>query len=189
MGLEVQNYPDGLHFGQRELSAYQKGVGAVKIPGQSAVYGDISLMTILDELTAPSIFIGGPESGVKRNVEGRWGTAPKVGDLFCIGGATTGQSCNWKIQDISDRYRNSAGGLYTSVTRGYRYNRCADRGDSGGPVFTIRPETGNVVAKGVISGGSIDLATKRPPTNDCLIWFTDIRNVVKAFGGDITKRN
>ncbi|MGI5489349.1 hypothetical protein [Microtetraspora malaysiensis] len=62
-------------------------------------------------------------------------------------------------------------------------------GDSGGPVFTIRPETGNVIAKGIISGGSIDRETEKRPTNNCRIWFTDIRNVVKAFGGDITKRN
>ncbi len=161
----------------------------MKLPGQPTTYGDAAQLILLnDHVNAPSIFVGGPESTTKRSVAGRWSRRALDGDLYCSGGAVTGQSCNWKVSGLGWRVEDSETHEITRWThRGLRATRCLKHGDSGGPVYTIRREDGYVTAKGILAWGGFN-KDGSVPTSDCEQGFTDIHDVVLAFGDRIAKR-
>ncbi|MEU4550385.1 DNRLRE domain-containing protein [Nonomuraea dietziae] len=168
-------------------STWLLGVGSAKMAGQPTFYGDGAHL-ILAKPSTGSIFVGGRDSTMKRSVAGRWPRRAVEGDLYCVGGAETGQSCNWKVTDLGWKVEYREGTILRWGHRGVRSNRCTARGDSGGPVYTIRPENGYVVAKGIHSG-STNNVDGTPRTSDCVEFFTDIWDVSLAFGDRITKRN
>lgn len=170
-------------------STWVDGVGSVKLPGQPTTYGDAAQLILLNgHVNAPSIFVGGPDSTTRRSVAGRWSRRAQDGDLYCAGGAVTGQSCNWKVSGLGWKTENTNGEVTKWTHRGLRANRCNQRGDSGGPVYTIRAGDGYVTAKGIISWAGFN-ENGSVPTSNCEHGFTEIHDVVLAFGDRIAKRN
>ncbi|MFI7143449.1 hypothetical protein ACIBO2_00925 [Nonomuraea sp. NPDC050022] len=169
-----------------EDSNWDTRVGTVKLPGQSTYYGDVARLHV-DYRSTASIFVGPAGSSDKRSVAGRWSRRAQDGDLYCVGGVNSGQTCNWKVAGIGWKIKN---GTKTTrwVQRGTRANRCTKRGDSGAPVYTIRSSDGYVVAKG-IHHGSLKNEDGTDMTENCEAYFTDIHDVGLAFGDRIMKRN
>ncbi|MFI9433084.1 MULTISPECIES: DNRLRE domain-containing protein [Streptosporangium] len=180
----------GTSIGLRVHSTWIDGKGTEKLAGQSTYYGDTSAIGIIMRKPTASIFVGGVTSTAKRSVAGRWSRRAIVGDQYCVGGKSTGQTCRWKVTDLGWKvdYNKQNGGAFAGtarwVHRGTRAGTCTRGGDSGGPVYTIRPEDGYVVAKGIHSG-SDDVGAS---SSECVEFFTDIHDVIKAYGGDIMKR-
>ncbi|MEV0632137.1 DNRLRE domain-containing protein [Nonomuraea wenchangensis] len=169
-------------------STWMDGTGSVKLPGQPTTYGDSAQAVLIgSHKNAPSIFVGSSTSGTRRSVAGRWSRRAQDGDLYCSGGARTGQSCNWKVAGIGWRITNDEGEVTKWTQRGVRGNRCLQKGDSGGPVYTIRSGDGYVTAKGILSWAAF-MPDGSVPGTDCEAGFTDIHDVVLAFGDRIAKR-
>ncbi|MEW1845929.1 DNRLRE domain-containing protein [Nonomuraea angiospora] len=169
-------------------STWVDGVGSVKLPGQPTTYGDSAQALLVgSHKNAPSIFVGSETSGQKRSVAGRWSRRAQDGDLYCSGGAVTDQSCNWKVSGLGWRVTTDEGEVFKWTHRGVRANRCIKKGDSGGPVYTIRSSDGYVTAKGILAWAGF-LPDGSVPTTDCEAGFTDIHDVVLAFGDRIAKR-
>ncbi|MBB4942786.1 hypothetical protein FHR32_007186 [Streptosporangium album] len=175
-----------MHIGITLSSTWVMGKGSVKLPGQTQTRGDAAIVEYFDSYKpTASIFVGGVTSGEKRPVRRSWTRRSVPGDLFCIGGRTTGQSCNWKVEEVNKPIPQGidGGGFAGTLANGVRATRrgdCSEGGDSGGPIFTIESD-GYVVAKGILSGGADVLGF-------CKLNFTDIHDVRKAFGGDVMKR-
>ncbi|GAA3664795.1 hypothetical protein GCM10022224_031230 [Nonomuraea antimicrobica] len=167
-------------------STWADGKGSQKLPGQPTYYGDTARLQILPRDRTASIFVGDANSEAKRPVGGRWTRRAIVGDAYCVGGATTGQTCNWKVSDLGWKLETDDGAITRWVHRGTRANRCTFSGDSGAPVFTIRSD-GYVMAKGIHHGGVHNPDNTQKQT-DCVEFFTDIWDVNKAFGDRIAKR-
>ncbi|MEV4378945.1 DNRLRE domain-containing protein [Streptosporangium sp. NPDC049644] len=173
----------------RELTTWTLGTGTVPLPGKNQWLGDSALVVTGPSKTpTASIFTGGPDSSTRRPVKGRYNRAPVIGDLFCLGGKTSGQQCNWKVK-VADHWWKTNTGTLDSGTLGEHPSYCADGGDSGGPVYTFHTtvdSTGkkkaSAVARGIISSGAGSWF------GDCSVTYTDILNVRRAYGGDLLKR-
>jgi hypothetical protein len=169
------------YYGQRVLTNYEYGKGTVPLPGQNKWLGDIALVSTNSPVSpTASIFIGNETSRSKKPVKSSWSRRSIKNDLYCMGGAETGQHCNWKVQD-PNTWAKTDGGTTQNIVIGTRSSECAQGGDSGGPVYTFRSD-GSVVAKGVAAAGT------DPVFGDCSLAFTDITTVREAFGGDVLKR-
>ncbi|MET9344597.1 DNRLRE domain-containing protein [Nonomuraea sp. NPDC003804] len=176
--------------GPARWSNWQPGTGTVILPGQPTYYGDLGLIYADIRGTNPKIFIGAENSTEKRYVTGRFSIPAKENDQYCTGGFSTGQICRWKVTDIAWKVdmKDFTTGASTGTTRwvqvGKKRGRCVIGGDSGGPVYTFRPD-GTVVAKGITSGSN----TKTERIKDvCIHTFTDFHDVMKAVGKDIYKK-
>ncbi|QYC40389.1 tRNA3(Ser)-specific nuclease WapA precursor [Nonomuraea coxensis DSM 45129] len=169
-------------FGKKVLSTWNAGKGTVFLPGKNESQGDSALASPNASIyPTASIFIGGPESGKKKEVKRSWQRRSIPGDLFCIGGAVYGQHCSWKVIQSEDYFKTD-GGLLDNAIGGTHPSECLneDGGDSGGPVYTFQPD-GSVVAKGIVSSGTSTLL-------DCYVAFTDITTLRESYGGDVMKR-
>ncbi|MFI6510886.1 DNRLRE domain-containing protein [Streptosporangium sp. NPDC050855] len=164
-------------------SNWHKGTGTVKLPGQPTYYGDLGLLHVDVRGTSPTIFVGDKNSSTKRWVGGRYSVRAKEGDQYCTGGASTGQICRWKVTDLAWKI-DMGGQTVRWVHVGKKRGRCVIDGDSGGPVYTFRPD-GYVVAKGITSGSS---SPEEPIQDTCMHTFTDFHDVMKAVGKDIYKK-
>lgn len=167
-------------------STWVRGHGTEKLPGQPTYYGDVARIEVIPGNHVANIYVGGTQSTVKRDVAGRWSRRAQEGDLYCVGGAFSGQTCNWKVSHIGWKVKYDDGAVVRWVQVGTRANGCNKGGDSGAPVYTIRPSDGKIMAKGIHSG-STKTDTGEDRVDDCVSFFTDIWDVNKAFGDRITK--
>nr|BFE79446.1 hypothetical protein GCM10020093_020470 [Planobispora longispora] len=98
----------------------------------------------------------------------------------------TGETCGWKVVDIGETITYKDGDEAKYLVIGEKTSgKCIIGGDSGSPVYTIRPEDGRVVARGITSGG-----TALQEANfflNCRHYFTDIRHAVNAMPGSIKR--
>lgn len=168
-------------------STYTSGVGSVKLPGRTAYFGDIAKLVIGAPRThTASIFIGPVDSSTKRGVAGKYSRRPQVGEQYCVGGYRTGQTCGWKVTHFFGTQEVGNEKLH-NIWEGERTGACAARGDSGGPVYTIRTD-GLITGKGITSYSNHEEPTSGNFVFPCRHGFTDLQSVVNAFGGDIKKR-
>ncbi|GAA3673129.1 hypothetical protein GCM10022224_041750 [Nonomuraea antimicrobica] len=173
-------------YGLRLVSTWKDGTGSVKLPGKSTTHGDSALVSMLNpKKPTASIFVGSATSASKRPVRRSWTRRAVPGDLYCVGGATSGQICNYEvgITEQSWPLNNPDGSFAGTINKGQKGSRlgsCSTGGDSGGPVYTIEPD-GYVIAKGIYSGG-------KSVGPLCETIFTDIDDVRRAYGGDVMKR-
>jgi hypothetical protein len=197
-------------IGERVWTTWQKGVGSVRLDGQTGLHGDLGLIKVKASKnpTNPRIYAdaeGAPLNTSKtRQVGGRWGSLPKVGDQYCVGGITSGDTCGWKVVDVSRRQtsynpggKSKAGTVHRVVVGQKTFGTCSAPGDSGGPVYTVwrsGPLAGYVNAKGITHGGSErkpDANGKIPPgseDNPCEHTFSEIHDAITASNGlDINK--
>ncbi|MGV9302052.1 DNRLRE domain-containing protein [Nonomuraea sp. NPDC003727] len=175
---------------------YRNNVGTIPYPANAGKYGDLARMKLTTRVHTASIFSGGPTSTTKREVVGKWTRSPRKGDRYCTGGYKKGELCGWVVQNArtSAEYRSSPTDptveRVENVFEGSKDGVCSQQGDSGGPVYTIiqpgYPSVGDVVAKGIISGGR-DQANSNILLS-CKNYSTDIWYAYAAFGGDIKKR-
>ncbi|MEU8201160.1 DNRLRE domain-containing protein [Streptosporangium sp. NPDC049046] len=180
----LDNYTAGIFsYGRRVLGTHLYGEGTVPIPGQSALLGDSALIEVTKPGIQPtaSIFVGSVNSTSKRSVKGSFHRRSGLGDLYCVGGMKTGQTCNWKVTDPNTGIRVNDGRI-ENVIKGTHPSACTDSGDSGGAVYIIDRTSGYVVAKGIHSSANT------PLIGDCDEFFTDINSVRQAYGGDVMKR-
>ncbi|WP_157383411.1 DNRLRE domain-containing protein [Nonomuraea coxensis] len=176
---------DGTRFyGQRVgmLTTYEYGKGTVPLPGQNKWLGDTALVTTDPSVAVPtaSIFTGDETSRTRRPVKSSWSRRSAHNELYCVGGRSTGQHCNWRV-DNPNTWKKTDGGTTDNIVTGKRSGDCVEGGDSGGPVYTFRSD-GSVVAKGVANAGT------SPLIGDCVMVFTDITTIREAYGGDVLKR-
>ncbi|GAA3413776.1 hypothetical protein GCM10018952_31700 [Streptosporangium vulgare] len=171
-------------YGRRVLGNQKYGTGTVALPGQSKLLGDSALVQVTQAPKQPtaSIFVGAYDSTTKRPVKRSWPRRAQNGDLYCVGGMNTGQTCSWKVTNPNTSIDLKEEGVTKNVVEGTRDNGCTDSGDSGGAVYTIEPGAGYIIAKGIHSAGNA------PLIGDCGEYFTDIHSVRQAYGGDVMKR-
>jgi hypothetical protein len=134
--------------------------------GQSTYRGDVALIQLASNRKSnPYIYRGDANSSTSSSVVSFYQRNSVSGDVFYVGGATTGETgpytVDWTSADIiydppSDKWARNM----TSAVRG-TFDTCANHGDSGGSVFA--KVTGGVKAAGVFSGFLV-----------CRIYFTDI---------------
>ncbi|GAA3711246.1 hypothetical protein GCM10022224_090940 [Nonomuraea antimicrobica] len=86
-------------------SSWKDNTGSIPLPGRTSAYGDIALLDYTGPIEpTASIFVGGTDSPTKRPVRRSWTRRVVYGDLYCVGGAATGQSCNWKVNAINKTF-------------------------------------------------------------------------------------
>ncbi|SDI57892.1 hypothetical protein SAMN05421505_1754 [Sinosporangium album] len=184
-------------LGDRAGTTYTDGKGSIILPNpRGGLHGDLARIKLTTRVHTASIFSGDRYSHKKRAVVGKWSRSPRKGDQYCNGGYKTGEQCGWVVEDPNAmaEYENPGNqpddNVYPLV-QGSRTGKCTLSGDSGGPVYTViqpgSPGAGKVMAKGIISGGSRAESTFWPFS--CNNYFTDIREVVRTWGGDIKKRS
>lgn len=115
-----------------------------------------------------------------------WSRSPALGDQYCVGGKVTGELCGWKVNKVryNQRYGNSKSKQWVrNINRGKKKGICTAKGDSGGPVYTVRGD-GGIAAKGVHSGlgggGSDNYGGTLDP---CYEYFTDIWEAYRGLPG------
>jgi hypothetical protein len=155
---------------------WQPGVGSVSWYG-SCSCGDLSFVTIDPSLSnAAYIYTGGPNSYSRAPVTNMWNRRPENGDQYCTGGAVTGEQCGWVTDHVADNITYDDGSVCRHCSWSYRACCLADiAGDSGGPVYTI-DGLGNIAAKGLMSGRSIN-------TFGTINIYSDIWDAYYAFPG------
>ena len=148
---------------------WQYGYGTTLMSGQTTNRGDVGLIRLNSgQLVGPRIFRGGANSTTTGFVREMWNRSPAAGDHYCTSGATTGEICEWIVEEtrIDEYYFNEGGAWARNVNRGDKiFGSCAAAGDSGAPVYTVRPD-GGIAAKGIHSGALTTIG--------CDEWFTDI---------------
>jgi hypothetical protein len=159
--------------------SWSAGVGTVPLDGESVNRGDISLIRMNpDRDSGAAIYTGPSGSGTSKIVREKWWRSPLVGDLFCTGGHVSGEQCDWSVTEVGvDRLYFSTNEWARNVNEGHKPAGCIQSGDSGGPVYTVRPDDG-IAAKGIISGANGGVP-------DCKVVFTDIWEAYGGFPGDL----
>jgi len=153
--------------------------GSTYITGQSVYRGDLALITVPTPASSHGrIYTGNSTSNSSGAVTTMSGWSA-VGEVVRTGGRTTGELIGWKVDQVYFNMKYDEGTTLRNGTRAYRaFNAPGlELGDSGGPVYSIRPD-GTVAAKGIISGrGSNWLCDKR------YAFFTDIKHVYDGMPG------
>jgi len=156
--------------------------------------GDLAVVRLAGKRKSwPDIFTGGGNSSSTRVVADKWADSPSEGDRYCTGGAVAGEICDWDVAWGEAGIYTYTGPEPDEVARrvwvGKKGGAYIQGGDSGGPVYTVKPD-GKVLAKGIISGasgfggedhfaGTLD----RP----CENVFTDIHDASLAMPGDLSR--
>jgi hypothetical protein len=179
---------DSSQIGTVVKDNWNNSKGSVKLSGQSYYAGDLSLIKLeLGNSSSPGIYTGGPRSDTNRPVAAVASRAPRYKDKYCTGGAKVGVICNWNVVQVGVTVEYSGGTIARNVVRGSKTGACTQKGDSGGPVYTVRND-GRVVAKGIHSGGGGGGSDHWGGALDpCREFFTDIRLAEKALPGIIRK--
>ena len=154
---------------------YNWGEGVGTRPLNGSYDGDMALITLdTNRLSAPQIYTGSQYLGDETHapVLEMWTTTPASGDQYCTGGQTTGQLCGW-VTTVGNSDVTVAGGVDRNVATGQR-SGCVGGGDSGAPVYTVRPD-GGIAAKGI--------ASQANTANPCQMLYTDIRRAANAWPG------
>jgi Trypsin len=135
---------------------WDTGVGSVLVPGQLDYNGDLAVVRLNSlQRSMPDMFRGGPTSSQTASVMEWWSRRGESGDLFCTGGKTTGEQCGWRLDLCGDDHQYDNGEIARNICVGVSTSNQIIPGDSGGPVYTVRPD-GGIAAKGIISGYSND---------------------------------
>jgi hypothetical protein len=169
----VGTYGMGWIYSGTGFYNWGEGVGTRLLNG--SYDGDMALVTLdTNRITAPQIYTGTQYVGdeTHASVVEMWTTTPAPGDQYCTGGETTGQLCGW-VTTYGDSDVTVAGGVDRNVATGQR-SGCVLGGDSGGAVYTVRPD-GGIAAKGIMSQANT--------ANPCQMLYTDVRRVVDAWPG------
>jgi hypothetical protein len=137
----------------------------------STYRGDISLITISPGYNLGRIYRGTVNSETWGSVKEMWWGPPTAGDHFCTGGAFSGEVCEYVVSSgvgaIRGMVDDGNGVFHRGVTKAYKLGGgCPlNQGDSGGPVYTVRPDNG-IAAKGIVAAFNFF---------DCnTIYFTDL---------------
>ncbi|WP_283134950.1 trypsin-like serine protease [Rhizohabitans arisaemae] len=179
MGGTVKN-PRGV-MGTVIKDNWGNSKGTVKIDGQTSFHGDLALVRFASGKTAkPRMYVGAWNSSASRAVGSMNSRRMRKGDRFCTGGQRNGEICGWIVlkAGVLEFYpdgtvlRNSVRATKLKGSTG-----CNQRGDSGGPVYTVNSR-GKVVAKGIISGGHV-------VGDRCYLYFTDIWDAFLAMPGSL----
>jgi hypothetical protein len=166
---------------------WTNGTGTVYLTGSSIYRGDISLIALVSGKTvAGQIFRGNSSSTTSAAVGEMWSRSPVAGDQYCTGGSISGEICGWVVSNAGINHTYTDGQvLRNAVQSSYRQGWCLQKGDSGGPVYTVRSD-GKVAAKGIINGagggGSDFYGGALDP---CIMWFTDIYQPYYGFPGTL----
>lgn len=162
-------------------STFQRGVGTVKMTGQSTYMGDAALMLVtpVDTNIQNRVYSGPTDSGVSHKV-----TAISRGEMYlhqkgvCTSGVTTGEQCGYTVISVHNTV-NADEGVTRNVAILQKKTGCSRPGDSGGPVYTV--VDGNAIAQGILDGHESGIGS---PTN-CHTYVTDIHTFIRAFPGTI----
>ncbi|WP_283134949.1 S1 family peptidase [Rhizohabitans arisaemae] len=158
---------------------WNNGKGTVKIDGQTAYRGDVSLIKVKSGKTVqPRIYVGNATSGSSRIVGGMWSRKARHGDKFCSGGQVTGELCGWMVYTAGMTVHYGDGTILRNAFFAKKRGTCPRGGDSGGPAYTVNAR-GRIVAKGVFSGGG----GSGTAANPCRGYFTDIWDAYAALPG------
>jgi len=165
--------------------SYSGTTGSHYFKGSTTYRGDLALVTMTASVQVPPrTFTGNSSSNTSVLVGEMWSRTPAVGDQYCTGGAVSGELCGWTITTVGTDYtvqNGYYGNVYTvtsrHVTAGTKAGSCAQNGDSGGPVYTVRPD-GEIAAKGVINSGGTSGST-------CTSLFTDIYDAYYGLPGTL----
>jgi hypothetical protein len=161
--------------------------GTTYYNNQSTYRGDVALIAIDNgKYAGYSIYTGSPASATGKPVREMWSRSPQYLDQYCTGGYVTGELCNWVVDFIGVNVQYTADGPNVwarHVTRGTKEGQCTKKGDSGGPVYTVRSD-GGIAAKGVHSGwGGGGGDWWGGPLDPCFEYFTDIWDPFLALPG------
>ena len=168
------------------MDTWDVGTGTVPLFGQSVTHGDLAMIRIMNGSVWPRIYRGDPASNQYTAVTEMWNRPSSIGDKFCTGGSQSGEICDWTVDLINthanytDPKTNAYDGTLRNATRGYHIGGGIVEGDSGGPVFTVRPSDGNIAAKGIVSGFE---EAAIPYVTNSYVCFTDIWQAFDAFPG------
>lgn len=178
-GLTANYYKIGpVTSGSREN--WSPTQGTVFLPGQSTHYGDLALIEVSGYTSAAWMYRGEAHTDDPWPVKEKWGREAAQGDQFCTGGVLTGEECAWTVLTThGSDCRNWPSCTITAknVAKGDRVQTpCLTGGDSGAPVYTVRPD-GGVAAKGIVSGAGGNGGYIDP----CRVAFTDIFEVSRAW--------
>ena len=142
------------------------------------MHGDLALILIDTGTADPYIYVGAAHTDVRAALKEKWSRYSANGDQFCTGGAQTGEQCGWTVTNVGvNTCRGDCSVVARNVVTGDRVGTpCLTNGDSGGPVYTIRPDLG-IAAKGVAggAGGSGNII------DPCRVDYTDIYEVSYAW--------
>ena len=142
--------------------------------------------------SAGKTFDGGVSSNVTKAVQGA--SMSRNGNWICTSGSWSGVRCNIKVLLPNSTWD----GLYPLVwAEEKNRSQAAGEGDSGGPVFELPfPDTGKVIAKGIISEGHpatvtpcVIGETTRPDGLPRLcawqFFYADVTQTLAYYGGTI----
>lgn len=159
--------------------------GTQYLTGQSVYRGDIALIHVPSpRSTTARMFRGDINSSSSALVGEMWSRRPQSGDQYCTGGTRSGEVCGWTVDAARVDIRYSSGAVVrNAVSSRSKQGWCTRPGDSGGPVYTVRPD-GKVAAKGIISGGGGGGSDYYGGLFDqCTQIFTDIYEAYYGFPG------
>ncbi|GIH08297.1 hypothetical protein Rhe02_63640 [Rhizocola hellebori] len=152
--------------------------GTQLFPGESVYRGDVALIAnTANGSVDPRIYRGPAGSSTSAAINDMWSGRATPGDQYCTGGRMAGESCGWTVVEpgVEGTYKN--GEKFYNLVFGWRQGpNCVIKGDSGGPVYTVRSD-GKVAAKGITSGGTTESAA------ECHHYFTDIWDAYYALPG------
>lgn len=162
----------GCIYSGGQFENWNQNVGTTMINGRYD--GDMAMITLdLNNQGGFSIYTGAASGdNTSAIVKEMWWRSPLAGDQFCTGGHATGSLCGWQVS-VGNANVTVAGGLVQNVARSFRTG-CVQGGDSGGSVYTVRPD-GGIAAKGIMSQAN----TATP----CEMLFTDVRRAAGAWPG------
>lgn len=149
---------------------WQSGNGTVLFHGDSMYRGDLARIDIQNgQTSAGRIYRGVPGSSDNAPVKELWYRSPNLNDQFCTGGHKSGELCAWGVDDDhpTDHLLFSGEWVRNSWAGRKAGGGCIQKGDSGGPIYTVRPDNG-IAAKGIISSAG-DFG------GFCVVIFTDLR--------------
>lgn len=179
-------YAHQIEFYANSRENWNPGTGTVVLTGQTQLLGDLAMGY---QRTGPygpppsrQVYVGGSSSNTYVTVAGYWTTPATQNHQYCVGGATTGELCGWKVVSLGYEnisYYNNQGvyvGTARRIVHGTKSSPCTMTGDSGGPVYT-KDSNGKAWAKGYHSGGS--------GGSTCHQYFTDQPLADQAFPGSV----
>jgi Trypsin len=143
--------------------------------GQSTYRGDVALIRLSGQKSAPVIYRGGVNSGSGQSVLSWYNRFPQNGDVVYVSGRATGETGPYTVDLVGwDILYNPPSDLWvrnvSSAARGAILVPCATNGDSGGAIYSL--VSGGLKAAGVFSGFFV-----------CRIYFTGIYDSFLALPG------
>lgn len=155
--------------------------GTMFLPGQSTYYGDLALIEVIAGSESGAwMYRGEAHTDDPWPVREKWWREAANGDQFCTGGIFSGEECGWTVlstHGTSCRNYPTCTVIAKNLAKADRVQTpCLTYGESGAPVYTVRPD-GGVAAKGIVSGAD----GQGGYINPCRVEFTDIFEVSRAW--------